>query len=138
MYIMPTKDFLIRFFTQKNDKEVQEYVELLDSGEISLWIPTILVLQTLEELTESYRIPIRKVAKAWIQLIQSGCVDMDERDTIIKTLDEISMDIYATNPFDIYLSFKAQEINAFKMPSREYNPDVPLRSVLQELKRLMI
>lgn len=46
------------------------------------------------------------------------------------------MDMHATNPFDIYLSFKTQEINAFKMPSREYNTDVPLRSVLQELKGL--
>lgn len=134
MYILPTKDFLIRFFTQKNDKEVQEYVELLDNGEISLWIPIILVLQTLEELIKKHRIPIRKAAKAWIDLIKSGCVDMDERDIIIKTLDEILISGFDGNPLEIYLFYKAQGINVLKMPPRKYNSVLPLRITLQKLK----
>ncbi|PLS19248.1 hypothetical protein CVD28_02220 [Bacillus sp. M6-12] len=108
--VIPTSEWLISFFTDTKNPMVTKRLHSLDKGEISLFLPSCVIVQTMLELKEQKGIPYQESALAFLSLMDTGCLELEERNVILNTLHRFKKYHSNSNLFDIYIACKAEEM----------------------------
>jgi predicted nucleic-acid-binding protein len=114
MYIGDT-NIIIRLFTKDDDEQVNTLVELVDTGNVTLFISTIVVIESCWVLKSAYKLSNKEIGQAFLDLFDSENVQLAEPSIkeVIEVFSQYSIDVV-----DVYLAEKSKSIN---MPVLTWN-----------------